>query len=257
MLEKINLDLEMGKKEYKQRMNLLGPRLTLMQRACWENGLPITIIFEGWDAGGKGTSINHLVQYMDPRGFRIHPIKGASDLEGSMPWLWRFWRRLPNNGEIAIFDRSWYGRVLVERVERLVPAAVWKSAYQDIVDFERTLVDDGMTIIKFLLHISKDEQKKRFKRLEKDPLQSWRVEKEDWKHHEKYNEYLAAIEEMLERTETEWGSWTIVEATDRNWAQHKIIETVCRRMEETLAARGKTVPVLEQATDLISVEGEG
>jgi polyphosphate kinase 2 (PPK2 family) len=257
MLEKINLDLEMSKKEYKQRMNLLAPRLTLMQRACWENGLPVTIIFEGWDAGGKGTSINHLVQYMDPRGFRIHPIKGATELEASMPWLWRFWRRLPNHGEIAIFDRSWYGRVLVERVERLVPAAVWKSAYQDIVDFERTLVDDGMTIIKFLLHISKDEQKKRFKRLEKDPLQSWRVEKEDWKHHEKYNDYLAAIEEMLERTETEWGSWTIVEATDRNWAQHKIIETVCRRMEETLTARGKTIPILEKEADLTSVEGEG
>jgi polyphosphate kinase 2 (PPK2 family) len=256
MLEKINLDLKMGKKEYKQRMRLLGPRLTLMQRACWENGFPVTIIFEGWDAGGKGTSINHLVQFMDPRGFRIHPIKGASDLEGSMPWLWRFWRRLPNNGEIAIFDRSWYGRVLVERVECFVPASVWKSAYQDIVDFERTLVDDGMTIIKFLLHISKDEQKKRFKRLEKDPLQSWRVEKEDWKHHEKYNQYLAAIEEMLERTETEWGSWTIVEATDRNWAQHKIIESVCRRMEETLTARGKTIPVIEQPADLTSGEGE-
>mgnify|MGYP001766122682 FL=1 len=255
MLEKINLDLAMSKKEYKQALKLLAPRLTLLQRACWENAVPITIVFEGWDASGKGTSINHLVQYMDPRGFRIHPIKGATEMEASMPWLWRFWRRLPNHGEISIFDRSWYGRVLVERVEHLTPADKWKSAYQDIVDFERTLVDDGMTMIKFLLHISKGEQRKRFKNLEKDPLQSWRVEKEDWKHHEKYGHYLAAFEEMLERTETEWGPWTIIEATDRNWAQLKIIETVCRRMEEALTKRGKTIPTITPLAANLVEEG--
>lgn len=255
MLEKINLELKISKKDYKDRLKKLAPRLTLLQRACWENNLPVTIIFEGWDSSGKGTSINHLVQYMDPRGFRIHPIKGATELEASMPWLWRFWKRLPNNGEIAIFDRSWYGRVLVERVEGLISPGTWKPAYQDIVDFERTLVDDGMTIIKFLLHISKAEQKKRFKGLEKDPRQSWRVEKEDWKHHRNYELYLAAFEEMLEKTDTEWGTWTIIEATDRNWAQNKILETVCRRLEETLAARGINLPILESSIEQKEEEG--
>lgn len=257
MLEKINLDLKMSKKEYKEHLATLGPQLTLLQRACWENGVPVSIIFEGWDASGKGTSINNLVQFMDPRGFRIHPIKGATDLEASMPWLWRFWRRLPNYGEVAIFDRSWYGRVLVERVEKLTPADQWRPAYQNIVDFERTLVDDGMTIVKFLLHISKAEQKKRFKRLEKDPLQSWRVAKEDWEHHRKYDEYRVAYEEMLEKTETEWGPWTIIEATDRNWAQFRILETVSRRLGEALTARGKPLPSLETSGARNSIGEEG
>ena len=148
---------------------------------------------------------------MDPRGFRIHPIRAASNDELQMPWLWRFWQRIPNHGEIAIFDRSWYGRVVIERVEKLVPDAVWQPAYQEINQFEQTLADDGTVIIKFFLHISKKEQQQRFNKLLSDPLQSWRVEAEDLKRHKKYKEYLRATEEMLARTETEWGPWTIVE----------------------------------------------
>ncbi len=242
MLEKVDLDLSLPKKDFNARMKVLGERLTLLQRACWENRIPVIILFEGWDASGKGTTINLLARHMDPRGFKIQPIKGASEHEREMPWMWRFWQRVPNYGEIGIFDRSWYGRVLVERVEKLVPEDDWRQAYQEILEFERALAEDGYLLIKFFLHISKKEQARRFKKIEKDSLQKWRVQKEDWKHHKKYNEYLEAMEEMLARTETEWGPWTIVEATDRHYAWVKIMETICRWMEDALTRRGLPVP---------------
>lgn len=249
MLEKVDLSLELSKEEYKARADAAGARYTLLQRACWENGIPVIIVFEGWDASGKGTSINMLAQHMDPRGFRIHAVKGATELERQMPWLWRFWQRLPRYGEVAVFDRSWNGRVVVERVEKLIPSESWREAYQDIVEFEHALAEDGYVLIKFFMHISKKEQKKRFEKLEADHFQKWRVQKEDWKHFKKYDEYLIAIEEMLARTESEWGSWTIVEATDRRWSRVKILETAARRMQEALVARGKPLPVgLDEVT---------
>jgi polyphosphate kinase 2 (PPK2 family) len=257
MLEKVDLDLSLSKSEFKERLKLAGEKLTLSQRACWEAGIPIVILFEGWDASGKGTSINFLTQYMDPRGFRIHPIKGATSLEKQMPWMWRFWLRTPNYGEVGIFDRSWYGRILVERVEGLVEEKIWRDAYQDIVDFEHTLAEDGYLIIKFFMHISKKEQKKRFKKLESDPLESWRVTKEDWNHHKKYDDYVLAIEEMLARTDTEWGSWVIVEATDRYWSHLKVMEFVSRRMGEALIARGKPVPVVAEKPEVSDEKDQG
>jgi polyphosphate kinase 2 (PPK2 family) len=256
MLEKIDLALELSKKDYKEREARAGERISLLQRATWAAGIPVIILFEGWDASGKGTSINLLAQHLDPRGSRIHSIKGATPIEKQMPWLWRFWLRLPNNGEIAIFDRSWYGRVLVERVEKLAKPDVWRQAFQDILEFERALSEDGTVLIKFFLHMSKKEQKKRFKKVEHDPLEKWRVTKEDWEHHRKYGEYLIATEEMLERTETEWGSWTIVEATDRYWARIKVMETVCRRMEEALTQRNIPLPQLSEEAQAEVIEGE-
>jgi AMP-polyphosphate phosphotransferase len=246
MLEKVDLSLALSRKEYKSRLPEGGRWLTLLQRACWEAGIPVIILFEGWDASGKGTTINLLTQQFDPRGFRIHPIKGATALEKQMPWLWRFWERVPNYGEIAIFDRSWYGRVLVERVEKLVPAETWRTAYQDILEFERVLAEDGYVIVKFFLHISQTEQKKRFRKLEKDPLQGWHVSPEDWDHYKKFDDYLVAIEEMLARTETEWGPWTIVEATNRYWSRMKVLETVSRRMEDALVQKGKPLPSVDE-----------
>lgn len=247
MLEKVDLDLSLSDKEYREQVNLLTPQLTLLQRACWEAGIPVVIVFEGWDASGKGTSINLLAQNMDPRGFRIHPIKGATTQEKQMPWLWRFWLRIPNYGEVAIFDRSWYGRVLVERVEKLTPPAVWQKAYHEILEFEQALAEDGYILIKFFLHISKKEQKKRFDRLKKDPMQSWRIQPEDLEHHRKYSDYLTATEEMLAMTESEWGPWTIVEATSRKWSWVKILTTVNRRLEEGLAKKGKPIPKVPQS----------
>jgi len=242
MLEKVDLTKSLSKQEYKARLPYLRNRLYDLQKACWDAGIPSVILFEGWDASGKGTSINLLTQRLDPRGFKLYPITAPRTLESHLPWLYRFWLKLPNYGQMAILDRSWYGRVLVERVEGLTRKEQWRQAYQDIVDFERTLSDDGYVLVKFFLHISKKEQKQRFKKLLQDPLESWRVQPEDWEHHRKYDEYVEAIEEMLARTEIECGPWTIVEATDRHWTRVKIFETITARLEEALRARGQPLP---------------
>jgi polyphosphate kinase 2 (PPK2 family) len=250
MLEKVDLTRKLVKKDYKESFPKLRQRLYDVQKTCWDALIPTVILFEGWDAAGKGTNINLLTRRLDPRGFKVHPIREARTYEKARPWLWRFWLKLPNYGEMAIFDRTWYGRVLVERVEELTPEREWRRAYRDVVEFERQIADDGYVIVKFWLHISKKEQKRRFKAIEKDPLNWWRVSQEDWDHHAKYDEYLLAVEEMLERTETEYGPWTIVEATDRRWARVKIFETIIAAMGEALSERGVEV-VLPEAADLI------
>jgi polyphosphate kinase 2 (PPK2 family) len=247
MLETINLKLKTPKEDYKQRWPILRDHLYDLQKACWEAGIPSIILFEGWDASGKGTTINALTQRLDPRGFKLYPIQAPRTQELQMPWLWRFWLKVPNYGEMAIFDRSWYGRVLVERVEQITPVEEWRTAFADIVNFERALIDDGYILIKFFLHISKKEQKKRFQKLESDPLESWHVQAEDWDHHRKYDKYLQSIEEMLERTETEWGPWTIVEATDKRWSRIKVIETIIQRLEAALRAKGLPIPIQPEA----------
>jgi polyphosphate kinase 2 (PPK2 family) len=256
MLEQVDLTKKLKKKKYKKRKKKLRRRLYDLQKACLDAGIPTMIVFEGWDAAGKGTSINILTQRIDPRGFSLHAIQGARTYEKHMPWLWRFWLKIPNYGEMAIFDRSWYGRVLVERVEEFTPEEKWRKAYRDIVNFERTLSADGYVIVKFFLHISKKEQKKRFKKLEKDPLKAWHVQPEDWEHHKKYDQYVLAIEEMLERTDTEWGRWTIVEATDKRWARIKIFRTIINRMEEALQRRGIPLPGEEQEEEEEGEEDE-
>jgi AMP-polyphosphate phosphotransferase len=242
MLEKVDLTRCLSKEEYRQRWPALRTHLYDLQNACWEAGIPSAVVFEGWDAAGKGTTINKLTQRLDPRGFKLYPIQAPRTHELHMPWLWRFWLKTPARGEMAIFDRSWYGRVLVERVEKLTPRKEWEQAYQDIVDFERTLTASGVVLVKFFLHIRKKEQKKRFRKLEKDPLLAWKVQKEDWKHHKKYRKYRKAVEEMLQRTDTEWGPWTIIEATDKRWSQVRVVETMIRGLEEALRAQGKDVP---------------
>jgi len=242
MLETVDLTKKLGKKEYRTQLGYLRNRLYDLEHACWDANLPSIILFEGWDAAGKGTSINQLTQRLDPRGFKLYAIQAPRTYETHMPWLWRFWLKLPNYGEMAIFDRSWYGRVLVERVEGFTPESEWRRAYRDIADFERTLADDGYAIIKFFLHISKEEQRRRFRLLEGDPLTAWHVQPEDWEHHQKYDQYVEAIEEMLERTDTEWGRWTIVEATDRRWKHAKMFRTIVNRLEQALTDRGHALP---------------
>jgi len=234
MLEKIDLTRDVNKKTYKSWMPLLEERLFEVQKASWDAQLPVIILFEGWDAAGKGTSIQKLTSAIDPRGYKLYPIRAARTYEKKRPWLWRFWTKIPARGEWAIFDRSWYGRVLVERVESLIPEAEWRRAYRDILDFERTLTDDNTLLIKFFLHISKAEQKKRFNKLTKDPLTAWHVTPEDWEHHYHYDDWLLAYEEAFERTETEWGPWTIVEATNRRFTWIKIYQTVITALEEHL-----------------------
>jgi polyphosphate kinase 2 (PPK2 family) len=263
VLENIDLSKKLSKKEYKKQLPRLQRKLYDLETAAWKAGVPSIILFEGWDAAGKGTAIQTLTQRLDPRGFKLYPIRAARTFEKMHPWLWRFWLKLPNYGEMAIFDRSWYGRVLVERVEGLTAERDWRKAYRDIVDFEQTLSDDGYVMVKFWLHIDKKEQRRRFKLLEKDVLKSWQVTDEDWDHHRKYDEYLLAVEEMLERTETEWGPWTIVEATNRWWARVKIFNTIIDALAIRLDEVGVTTEVLAGEDDdyveevELAVESEG
>ncbi len=242
MLEKIDLTKKLDKQTYKQHMQILAERLYEVQKGSWDSGIPVVILFEGWDAAGKGTSIQTLTTPLDPRGFKLYPIRASRTYEKQRPWLWRFWLKLPADGEWAIFDRSWYGRVLVERVENIIPENDWRKAYRDIADFERTISDDGTLIIKFFLHISKKEQKKRFKKLDADPLTAWRVAPEDWEHHRRYKEWLLAYEETFEQTESEWAPWTIVEATDRYFTQVKIYQTIIRTLGKRLGLEPLVLP---------------
>jgi polyphosphate kinase 2 (PPK2 family) len=235
---------------------VLSNRLYQIQKASWDAGIPVVILFEGWDAAGKGTSIQRLTASIDPRGFKLYPIRAARTYEKKHPWLWRFWLKLPARGEMAIFDRSWYGRVLVERVQELIPESEWRLGYRDIVDFERTIADDGHLILKFFLHISKQEQKRRFERLAKDPLTAWHVTPEDWEHHRRYDEWLLAYEEAFEHTDTEWGPWTIVEATDRRYSLVKIFRTITTALEDRLGWPHEPVEIQSTSAEGDEESGE-
>ncbi len=237
MLEKVDLNRSATKEEYKNRLPGLQDRLFELQLAASETGLASVIVFEGWDASGKGTCINVLTNRLEPRAFRLHVIQEPRTHELHMPWLYRFWERIPNYGQMAIFDRSWYRRVLDERVQRTTPKSEWQKAYRDTTDFERTLADDGYVLVKLFFHINKKEQKERFRKLESDPLTRWQVQPADWKRHRDYDKYLVAVEEMLERTESDWGPWTIVEATNRYWTRIAAFEAIIRALEAGAARR--------------------
>jgi AMP-polyphosphate phosphotransferase len=234
VLEKIDLTKKIKKEEYKSINSQLQIKLGELQRKVREQKIPVIIAFEGWDAAGKGTMINQLILTLDPRGFTVHPINPPNIEEKHRPFLWRFWIKTPGKGRIAVFDRSWYGRVLVERVNKIVKKSIWSKAYDEIKSFERQLVDDGAVIIKFFLHIDKNKQKKRFKILEKNPSTAWKVTKDDWKHHKQYDKYFNAIEGMLAKTDTEFAPWSIVEAHDRRFATIKVYKTIIDAIERKI-----------------------
>lgn len=237
MLETVDLTISLSKEAYKKRAPPLRERLRRLQYECKDAEVPIVIVFEGWDAAGKGRIISRLLERIDPRGFKVHPARPPTTEEEAKPFLWRYWVRLPQDGEIALFDRSWYGRVLIERVAKMVPKKAWREAFEEISQFERQLADDGTVLVKFFLHISKKEQRRRLRKLEADKFESWRVTKWDWKHHKDYDKYVTAIEEMVAKTDTPFASWTIVEATDGRYAEVKVFETLVKAMEQALAWR--------------------
>ena len=215
MLETVNLKRKLPREEYKTVLPGLQRRLYDLEKACWDQGISSVILFEGWDSAGKGTTISTLTQRLDPRGFKLYSINPPRTYEQLRPWLWRFWLKVPNRGEMVMFDQSWYSQILSERIEQKCSAKQWRDRLRDIGDFERTLADDGTVFVKFFLHVSQKEQRARFKEIEKKPLESWRVTAGDWARHKKYDEYRERIEEMLELTESEFSPWTIVEATSK------------------------------------------
>jgi polyphosphate kinase 2 (PPK2 family) len=253
MLENINLKAKLSRAEYKELLPELQRRLYDLEKACWDNGVPSIVVFEGWDASGKGTTIIGLTQRLDPRGFKLYPITSPRTYEQQRPWLWRFWLKVPNCGEMVIFDHSWYGRVLEERVDRTISAKFWKQAYRDIVEFERMLADDGTAIVKFFLHISKKEQRQRFEAIAENPLEAWRVTAADWERQKLYSEYLQVYEEMLELTDSEYAPWTIVEATSKWHTRRKVYETIINALHKRL---GDKAPPLRNAAVNLSKDAQ-
>jgi len=203
MLEKIDLNKTVDKKSYRKVMDEASQRLGLLQRECKAAGIPVIIVFEGMGAAGKGVQINRLIQALDPRGFDVYACDRPTEDEQMRPFLWRYWTKTPARGRIAIFDRSWYRSVQVDRFDGLTPESSLGDAYQDILSFEKQLNDDGTVIIKLFLYIDKKEQDKRFKKLTGSRENSWRVTPEDLKRNEEFDRYLQMNEEMLENTDTD------------------------------------------------------
>jgi len=242
-LADLDLTLDLSKKEEAARLaaaqeRLLALRLT-MGGLLGDGALgpPLCVVFEGGDASGKGGAIKRLVDRLDPRHVRVASTAAPSYDEKRHHYLWRFWPLLPGWGGMAVLDRSWYGRVLVERVEGFASEAEWERAYDEINDFERSLTLEGMILVKFWLEVSPEEQLKRFEARAKDPLKQWKLTEEDWRNREKRPAYDAAVEDMVRRTDTGWAPWCLVEGDSKRWARVKVVETVVARVEEALAKR--------------------
>jgi len=231
MLEKVDLTKTLDKEEFKQLAAELRPQLGFLQRQARDEKIPVVIVFEGLDAADKGTLINELIQTLDPRGFEVFAMRAPGEEELSRPYFWRFWTKTPAKGRIAIFYRSWYRRIIFDRLEDGLSEQAVRDGFHDIASFERQLSDDGTLFIKFFLHIGKKEQKDRLKALEKDPATSWQVTKDVWRRHNRFEEYLAAVEETVRATDTDVAPWTIIEAHDRRFAVAKIMMTVASALQ--------------------------
>jgi polyphosphate kinase 2 (PPK2 family) len=197
-----------------------------IQYLLYKRKVPLIIVYEGWDAAGKGGNIMRLVHRMNPRGYDVVPVARANQTELDHHFLWRFYLNFPRAGHITIFDRSWYGRVLVERVEGYCAETEWKRAFQEINETEELFVDNGGGLIKFWLEVSRDEQYRRFMARQEDPLKQWKMTEEDWRNREKWDPYEKAIDEMLARTSTPVAPWTVVESDDKYFARIKALQTL-------------------------------
>ncbi len=194
----------------------------------------MVIGFEGWDAGGKGGAIRRLTSHLDPRGYQVNPTASPNDIEKVHHYLWRFWNNVPKAGHIAIFDRTWYGRVMVERIEGFCTEAEWKRAYQEINEMEAHMANSGAVVMKFWLHIDKDEQERRFKERMENPAKQWKITDEDWRNREKWDLYEEAVNEMLIRTSTTYAPWIVVEGNDKYYARVKVVRTVVDALEKKI-----------------------
>ena len=238
-LSKLDLSLKLSKQEEAEQLaaaqeRLLTLRLQLGGQTAEQLGPPLCVLFEGWDASGKGGAIKRLVDHLDPRHVRVVQYAAPTPDEKRHQYLLRFGSALPGWGGMAVLDRSWYGRVLVERVEGFAEKAQWKRAYREINDFERALCDDGMILVKLWLHVSEEEQLKRFEAREKDRLKSWKLTDEDWRNRKRRADYEAAVEEMVEKTSTEWAPWSLVPADSKRYARVAVLNTVIDAIEAKL-----------------------
>jgi polyphosphate kinase 2 (PPK2 family) len=247
MLEKIDLSKTLTRQEYKRQLVQCQVRLAELGYQVYVQKRPVIIAYEGWDAGGKGGSIKRITESLDPRGYVVHPIAAPAGEDRTHHYLWRFWRRLPEKGQVAIFDRSWYGRVMVERIEGFCTEEEWKRAYREINQFERKLVDFGTILIKFWIHISQEEQLARFEARKDTAYKSWKLTDEDWRNREKWDLYLEAVEDMLLKTSTITAPWTIVEGDSKYYARVKTLKTVVEALEHELEPFDPLMPLAPPA----------
>ena len=247
MLEAVDLTQKLSKDDYNASMDALEINMGQLQRQAYEMGVPITIVFEGWGASGKGRLINELLLALDPRGVKVHSTLAPNQEEFYRPFLWRFWTKIPEKGRMAIYDRSWYSRFIVEKMDPMMEKLPVKKAFDEVNCFERQLIDDGHIIIKFFLHISRVEQKKRFKKLQKNPMTAWRVTDYDWKKHKQYDSYHDAIEEMLSRTNSEYAPWHVVPSQNWRFAAMTVFETIIDEVGRQLRKReeAKNAPAIQ------------
>jgi AMP-polyphosphate phosphotransferase len=247
-LDDVDLSLKLSREEQDRLLEVHGARLAQLRLTLGgligsgRVGPPLCVLFEGWDAGGKGGAIKRLIAPLDARHVRVKQFAAPTPDEKRHHYLHRFVPALPGWGGMAVLDRTWYGRVLVERVEGFATRKQWRRAYREIDDFERMLADDGMIIVKFFLHISDGEQLKRFEARQKDPLRTWKLTDEDWRNRAKRPEYEAALEEMFERTDTERAPWRIVPAESKRYARVQVMREVITAIEEGCAHHDFALP---------------
>jgi AMP-polyphosphate phosphotransferase len=234
ILDHVNLTQRLTDREYETQLEKWQARLTRLAWTAWEKKIANVAVFEGWDAAGKGSAIRRVTAAMDPRLYRIVPIAAPTDEERARHYLWRFWRHLPRAGMTTIFDRSWYGRVLVERVEGFARENEWRRAFLEINDFEEQLTESGIVVSKFWIHIGKDEQLRRFQQREEIAFKRYKITAEDWRNREQWDAYKAAINDMVAHTSTEFAPWTLVAGNDKQFARVQIVKTLCKHLEAAL-----------------------
>jgi polyphosphate kinase 2 (PPK2 family) len=234
ILSRVDLSMKLDQKTYDRELAELQAKIYLLGLQVYRQKRPVVLVFEGWDAAGKGGVIKRLTEKLDPRSYVVHAIAAPAGDDKAHHYLYRFWRRLPTRGNIGIFDRSWYGRVLVERIEGFAREGAWQRAYAEINEFERQLVEFGTIVCKFWMHISPQEQLRRFEERQHTPYKAWKLTDEDWRNREKWPQYERATDEMLLHTSTPAAPWTVVESEDKRFARIKALRTVVRRLEEEL-----------------------
>jgi polyphosphate kinase 2 (PPK2 family) len=230
----LNMEQSISNKEYKALIDELQEKARLLSHYASKRKKNIILVFEGWDAAGKGGAIRRLTSKLDPRLYNVISIAAPNEVERKHHYLWRFWSRIPQKGNLTIFDRSWYGRVLVERIEGFAKQEEWNRAYSEIVRFENDLVSGGGIILKYWLHISPEEQLNRFNARKDDPLKRWKLTEEDWRNREKWDIYVQAAEEMFNLTSTSVSEWSLIPANDKYFARVEILRLFCEKLEREL-----------------------
>ena len=234
MVERMNLKLDISKDDYKKEMRELQIKLREYQHELFTKRVPVVVAFEGWDAAGKGGVIKRLCENLDPRGYDVNPVAAPNDVEKAHHYLWRFWQPFPKAGHLAVFDRTWYGRVMVERIEGFCSEAEWRRAYSEINDMELQWSTFGTIVFKFWMQIDRDEQLRRFRAREIDVYKMAKITDEDWRNREKWDSYKIALDEMVVRTDTSYAPWTLVEANSKLFARIKVLRTMVDRFKQLL-----------------------